>query len=228
MVIKNGHHAINIEDRIVKNTSLTHDQPISTIIVEKVITKTVDTIKAFIKDDQDGPLCSAFYTENLQIVETVLQKHAAFFELFRNSEKSLKQLLDDPEFVQKAVEKMIETNLHWNLHSKEYYLNDPAKLQEIYDNPHQALTIILMMLDCELIDCLLLRALRWMASAPVVPTIFVCVGAEHIKAVRPVLKKLGYTSKVIAGKENLSFFENKNQYCAPGSEPDAIVIPETF
>lgn len=70
------------------------------------------------------------------------------------------------------------------------------------------------MFDYPLIDCLLLRALPRVEKYPVV---FACCASEHIREVRPVLKALGYTLRIIAGQSEISYKDN--------NEPDAIEIP---
>lgn len=106
-------------------------------IVARVLQNTISTIKKF----TDEPVCNEFYAKNIALVKDFTQKHFGFFALFKDSDKSIGELLADPQFVQEALKKIVETNLHWNLHNEKYYA-DSEKMQKLYANPVQAIMAI--------------------------------------------------------------------------------------
>lgn len=216
---KKGIPRVNIECRLAKVASIRAEilnelhPAISARTVFEVLRKDMDVIKNF----NDGAVCNKYYAQAVAKVEKDLRELAPFYDLFSNSEKSIRELLEDPIFVQIAIEKMIECGLHEILYGESYYRDASSKLQELRANPIRPIHLSLVTFDLRLLDCFVMRAICSLEKKPI---LFVCLGATHAKSIRPLLKDLGYQGTCLAGAEWSSYFEDVNEFIR--SEPKAI------
>jgi len=203
----------NTDFRVPKNISLNSSDftppypPISAKTTFQVLEKTINTIKTF----DDGELCNKFYQSKIESVEQGwLAFKPLFFALFKENNKTLQELLDDSDFTNNAIEAWIASH-------PDYFCKNQEEAKELRADSQKYVRAYISVFDAELVDCYIVRVLRYYAKAPV---IFICAGSGHIHNIRPVLEGLGYKREILAGEQYESHYENL--LLGSKEEPDGI------
>jgi hypothetical protein len=205
-----GNERLNIETRAPFQASMREQHEEGRYISgHQVLIAQMNTASAIAGFD-DGKICNAYYHKKLNSFLEQQEALDDFFQLVDDKEKSLKELLNDRNFILKAsgalkkVAACAQTTIPDSLVEQWAFIED-----------------LLYASDTALTDCLAVHAVNLYEDKK---SIFVAAGGKHIKAVRKNLVKQGYESKILAGKQYHNFFTAK-QTPLMLEEPQAIKAP---